>query len=81
MKNNKLNILSLVLGIISIICAFIWYEIIPYIGLMSGIVGIYAGVNKNKSKIKTAGFITSIVGISINAIYIIVAYFILGFSI
>ena len=70
MEENKINksvihIVSLVLGIISIITAFFWYITLP-----SGIIAIVLGVkasHKNGSKMGKAGMITGIIGLSLFA--------------
>ena len=69
-KNKKvMNIVSLVLGIISIVSAMFWYITLP-----TGILAIVFGVKSAKetgSKLAKAGLITGIVGVSLFAfIYI-----------
>lgn len=65
MKENKsvMHIVSLVLGIISIVTAFFWYMTLP-----TGILAIIFGVKSAKktgSKIAKAGMITGIIGVSL----------------
>ena len=60
------HIVSLVLGIISILTALLYY-----ISLPSGIISIVMGVKtykKHGSKVAVAGFITGIVGLSLTLI-------------
>jgi len=64
-NENKMvsHVVSLVLGIISILTALFWY-----ISLPSGITAIVLGVKsykKMKSKLGMAGMITGIVGVSL----------------
>ena len=64
-KENRIvsHIVSLVLGIISILTTFFWY-----ISLPSGITEIVLGTKtykKKKKKLGLAGLITGIVGVSI----------------
>jgi len=64
-ENNKfvIHIVSLVLGIISIVTALFWYMTIP-----TGVTAIVLGVKSAKkfgSKIGKAGMITGIVGLSL----------------
>jgi hypothetical protein len=64
-KENKIvsHIVSLVLGIMSIVTLFFWYISIP-----SGITAIVLGINsykKHEKKVGLAGMITGIVGVSI----------------
>jgi len=67
-NNDKLviHIVSLVLGIISIVTALFWYLTIP-----TGVTAIILGVKSAKktgSKIGKAGMITGIVGLSLFAL-------------
>ena len=72
-KNNEkkyvMHVVSLVLGIMSILSALFWYITLP-----SGILAIVFGAKsarKTGSKIEKAGLITGIIGLSIFAfIYI-----------
>lgn len=57
------HIISLVLGILSIITVFFWYLSLPT-GITSIILGVKA-YKYNGSKLGMAGFITGIIGISI----------------
>ena len=62
-KKHAMHIVSLVLGIISIITNWFWYMSIP-----TGILAIIFGVKTAKnfgSKIGKAGLITGIVGLSL----------------
>jgi len=65
-NKNVIHIVSLVLGIISIVTALFWYINIP-----TGILAIVMGVKSAKktgSKIGKAGMITGIVGLSLFAL-------------
>ena len=67
-NNDKMviHIVSLVLGIISIVTALFWYLTVP-----TGILAIILGVKSAKktgSKIGKAGMITGIVGLSLFAL-------------
>jgi len=72
-ENNKyvMHIVSLVLGIISIVTALFWYMTIP-----TGVIAIILGVKSARkfgSKIGKAGMITGIVGLSLFAfIYLMI---------
>lgn len=64
-ENNKyvIHIISLVLGIISIVTSLFWYITIP-----TGVIAIVLGVKSAKrfgSKLGKAGMITGIVGLSL----------------
>ena len=64
-ENNKyvIHIISLVLGIVSIVTALFWYMTIP-----TGVIAIVLGVKSVKkfgSKLGKAGMITGIVGLSL----------------
>lgn len=64
-ENNRIvsHVVSLVLGIISILTTFFWY-----ISLPSGIIAIVLGAKSYKSegkKLGLAGLITGIIGISV----------------
>lgn len=64
-SGNVIHIISLVLGIISIVFSAFWYLSIP-----SGILALIFGVKSVKrfnSKIGKAGLITGIIGLSICA--------------
>lgn len=69
-KSNRYGIASLVLGIISIISV-----LIPVISVILGILGIVF-YNKQKKNfpngISTAGLVTSIIGISLSALQVVV---------
>lgn len=68
-NKNVMHIVSLVLGIISIVTALFWYITLP-----TGILAIIFGVKsarKTGSKIGKAGMITGIIGLALFAfIYI-----------
>ena len=72
-ENNKyvIHIISLVLGIISIVTSLFWYMTIP-----TGVIAIVLGVKSAKkfgSKLGKAGMITGIVGLSLFAfIYLMI---------
>ena len=76
-KNEErivMHIVSLVLGIISILTAFFWYMSLP-----TGIIAIVFGVKSYKkigSKIGLAGMITGIIGLSLS-IFIYALFFII----
>lgn len=64
-ENNKyvIHIISLVLGIISIVTSLFWYMTIP-----TGVIAIVLGVKSAKkfgSKLGKAGMITGIIGLSL----------------
>ena len=64
-ENNKyvIHIISLVLGIISIVTSLFWYLTIP-----TGVIAIVLGVKSAKrfgSKLGKAGMITGIIGLSL----------------
>ena len=71
-KSNGTAVASLVLGIISVVCIFLWLTIWgTYIGLAAGIVGLVLGVKARKegtSGLATAGFVLAIIGLVLNAI-------------
>lgn len=78
-ENNEnkyvMHIVSLVLGIISIVTALFWYITLP-----TGITAIVCGVKsarRNGSKIGKAGMITGIIGLSLFAFNYIGIIFIL----
>ena len=81
MKNKENNrmaspIISLVLGIISVLSVLFWYISMPS-GIISIILGVYA-YKKNGSKLALSGFITGIVGLSLSLfIYITMAIIII----
>lgn len=75
-KNDTLAIVSLILGIASIIMCCI-----PYLGIALGIGGIICSVmssKKQKSGLATAGMVCSIIGIVIAVLMIIFNAVILG---
>lgn len=76
MKKDKIvgNIVSLVLGIISILSTLFWYIAIPT-GLLAIIFGA-RGYKKEGSKLGLAGLITGIVGLTIT-IFIYISLIIL----
>lgn len=81
MKNNNTNkswaIASLVLGILSIVFAFVYI----YVGLIAGVVGIVLGVKARKetpSGLATAGFVCSIVGTALSAVLLVCALCVVG---
>ena len=83
MKNKNeeravMHIVSLVLGIISILTGFFWYMSIP-----AGIVAIIFGVKTYKkmgSKLGLAGMITGIVGLALSLLIYITLFIILVFE-
>ena len=80
MKNKNeervvMHIVSLVLGIISILTGFFWYMSIP-----SGIIAIIFGIKTYKkmgSKLGLAGMITGIVGLALSLLIYITLFIIL----
>lgn len=65
MKKSVMHIVSLVLGIISIVTALFWYVTLP-----AGIIAIVFGVKSARrtgSKMGKAGLITGIIGLSLFA--------------
>ncbi len=78
-ESNGHGIASLILGIVSIV--FSW---VPFLGLVSGIVGIVLSIKQRKispNGIATGGLVTSIIGIVISAIYSIFwLFFMIAFS-
>ena len=75
MKKSVIHIVSLVLGIISIVTALFWY-----ISLPTGIIAIIFGVKSVKklgSKMGKAGLITGIIGLSLFAFNYISIFLIL----
>jgi len=79
-KKSPYGVLSLTLGIISIISALFWYISLPT-GVLAIITGI-KGKNMVDSKLGTAGKVTGIVGLSIMGfilmckIFLILVYYI-----
>ncbi len=66
MEDNKksiLHIVSLVLGIISIVTNLFWYMVLPT-GILAIVFGVKS-VKKTGSKIAKAGVITGIVGLAL----------------
>lgn len=78
---DGLAIAGLVLGIISVVFIFIF----PWIGLITGIVGIILSVkgraSVNKKGMATAGLVLSIIGTSLSGIFIACALCIVGTAI
>ena len=83
MKNKNeervvMHIVSLVLGIISILTGFFWYMSIP-----SGIIAIIFGIKTYKkmgSKLGLAGMITGIVGLALSLLIYITLFIVLVLS-
>ena len=83
MKNKNeervvIHIVSLVLGIISILTGFFWYMSIP-----SGIIAIIFGIKTYKkmgSKLGLAGMITGIVGLALSLLIYITLFIVLVLS-
>lgn len=76
-NNNGKAIAALVLGILSIIFAFVY----TWIGLIAGIVGIVLGVKARHEcpgGMATGGFVCSIVGVVLNALFLACALCALG---
>ncbi len=74
-KSNGYGITSLVLGITSIVLCWI-----PFLGLVSGILGIIFHVQQKKifpNGISTGGLVTSIIGTIFSAIYTLFWIFVL----
>ncbi len=72
-SSNSYGIASLVLGIVSIVLSWV-----PLIGLIAGILGIIFYTQQKRifpNSISTSGFITSIIGIVLSAIYFLFLIF------
>ena len=70
--NSTLSIIALVVGILSIIFAFAY----TWVGLVLGIVGIVLGAKARKqsqTKMATAGFVCSIIGLVLSAVFVVCA--------
>ena len=81
-KTNGLAIASLVLGIVSILFCFMGLAV-PF-GLIIGIVGIVLGVKSKKaapSGMATAGFVLSIIGTVICALFLFIFVILVGIGI
>ena len=77
---NGLAIAGLVLGIISIVFAFLYF----WVGLIVGIIGIILSVKGRESEKKsmaTAGLVCSIVGTALSGVFIACALCIVGTAI
>lgn len=76
--SNGLAVASMVLGIVSIVFAFLFV----WIGLIAGIVGIILAVMSRKNPAKkgmgTAGLICSIIGVAISGLMIACALCVIG---
>lgn len=76
--SNGLAVASMVLGIVSIIFAFLFV----WVGLLAGIVGIVLAVMSRKNPAKkgmgTAGLVCSIIGVAISGIMIACALCVIG---
>lgn len=77
-KENGLAVAGLVLGIISIVFAFLFV----WIGLIAGIVGIILSVkgrkNPTKKGLATAGMVLSIIGTSLSGVFVACALCVIG---
>ncbi len=76
-KSNTLAVAGLVLGILSVVFAFLF----TWIGLIAGIVGIVLSVKGRKSEKKgmaTAGMVLSIIGTSLSGIFVACALCVVG---
>ncbi|MEA4853113.1 MAG: hypothetical protein VB082_02420 [Christensenella sp.] len=70
-NNNTLAIIALILGIVSLVCAFLFWPV----GLICGIVGLILGSKARKSApggMATAGFVLSIIGLILSVVLLIV---------
>jgi len=70
--NSTLAIIALVVGILSIVFAFIYV----WIGLVLGIAGIIISAKARKqsqTKMATAGFVCSIIGLALSAVFLVCA--------
>lgn len=78
---DSLAIAGLVLGILSIIFAFLF----TWIGLVAGIIGIILSVkgraSTNKKGVATAGLVCSIIGTALSGIFIACALCVVGTTI
>lgn len=76
--SNGLAVAALVLGIMSIVFAFLFV----WIGLITGIVGIILAVQSRKNPAKkgmgTAGLVCSIIGLALSGLMIACALCVLG---
>ncbi|MCM1370725.1 MAG: DUF4190 domain-containing protein [Clostridium sp.] len=77
-ENNSTAIAALVLGIVSVVFAFIF----TWIGLIAGIVAIILAVKGMKNPVKkgmaTAGLVLGIIGTALSGIFIACALCIIG---
>ncbi len=72
MEAKNLALVSLILGIVSVVFIFI----LPIVGLITGIIGVILGSKANKLEktgMGTAGFVLSLIGLIICAIAFIIA--------
>ncbi|MBR4743627.1 MAG: hypothetical protein IK082_05500 [Oscillospiraceae bacterium] len=70
--NSTLAIIALVVGILSIVFAFVYV----WIGLVLGIAGIIISAKARKqsqTKMATAGFVCSIIGLALSAVFLVCA--------
>ena len=70
--NSTLAIIALVVGILSIVVAFVYV----WIGLVLGIAGIIISAKARKqsqTKMATAGFVCSIIGLALSAVFLVCA--------
>ncbi|MBR6950333.1 MAG: DUF4190 domain-containing protein [Oscillospiraceae bacterium] len=70
--NSTLSIVALVVGILSIVFAFVYV----WVGLALGIAGVIISARARKqsqTKMATAGFVCSIVGLVLSAVFVVCA--------
>lgn len=76
-KNNN-AVASLVLGIVSVVLAFVY----TWVGLITGIIGIVLAVKGRKIQVKrgmaTAGLVLSIIGTSLSGVFVACALCVVG---
>ncbi len=77
--NNNLAIISLILGILSIVCNFFGYG--AFLALVFGIVGTVLGAKARKESqtgLATAGFVCSIIGLALCVLVFVCAIACIG---
>jgi hypothetical protein len=75
MESKNLAVIGLVLGILSLVLAFIIGLVIPFIPLVLGIVGLILSSKAGKIEktgMGTAGFVLSIIGLILSALFLII---------
>lgn len=80
-KRNSGATASMVLGLLSVILALVLGTVAPYVPLVLGAVGLVLAVNANKtarSTMASAGFVLSIIGLVISAVFLLMWLLCLG---